>query len=1044
MGRFNLSAWAVRHPPLVLFLILMLAVAGTFSYLKLGRAEDPNFTIKVAVVTTIWPGATAQEMQDQVADPIEKKLQELPYFNKVTTYTKPSFTAMQVEFKDFTPPSEVPQLFYQLRKKLGDIRSDLPPDVIGPNVNDEYGDVDSILYMLTADGADYAQMKRVAETMRQKLLKVDNVTKVNLYGVQDQKIFVEFSHAKLATLGISPQAIFDSLAKQNAVTPAGTVETGAQRVALRLTGAVDGTQAVADTPVEFGGSSFRLGDIATVTRGFEDPPSFLVHQRGKPALGIGIVMAKGANIIQLGEDVDAAMKQIEATLPQGIDLEKIADQPHVVDHAIYEFTKSFAEALGIVLIVSFVSLGWRTGIVVALSVPLVLAITFIVMSMIGLDLQRITLGALIIALGLLVDDAIIAVEMMVVKMEQGWDRASAASFAWTSTAFPMLTGTLVTAAGFLPVGFAKSAVGEYAGGIFWVVAIALMASWAVAVLFTPYLGVKLLPDFAKRAAAHHNPHEIYETPIYRALRRVIDWCVRHRVIVVLATVGVFAGAVVGFGRVQQQFFPLSERPELFFQMRLPEGTSIGVTEETARKAEKMIEGDKDVTTYTTYVGQGSPRFWLGLNPQLPNEAFAEIVIVSKDVDARERIKARLEKALAEGALSEARVRVDRFNFGPPVGFPVQFRVVGPDAMEVRRIAYEVREVMRANRNVIDPHLDWNERMPSVRLDIDQDRARALGLTPQDVGRTLQTLISGYGITTVRDGTEKVEVVARAIASERLDLGRIGDLTIMSKNGSAVPLSQVARIVPEAEESILWRRNRDMSITVRADVVDGVQPPDVTNQIWPQLAGVRDKLEPGYRLEVGGAIEESEKGNRSIYAVFPVMLIAMLTILMIQLQSFSRLTLVLLTAPLGLIGASLALNLSNKPFGFVALLGLIALAGMIMRNAVILVDQIESDVRNEGHPLREAIVEATVRRARPVILTALAAILAMIPLTHSAFWGPMAYTIMGGLFVATFLTLLSLPALYALWFRRRIKAEQPAQKTVEAQAEEQPALRLAAE
>ena len=1039
MGRFNLSAWAVQHPALVLFLILMLAAAGTFSYLKLGRAEDPNFTIKVAIVTAIWPGATAQEMQDQVADPIEKKLQELPYFNEVTTYTKPSFTAMQVEFKDYTPPREVPQLFYQLRKKLDDIRSDLPADVIGPNVNDEYGDVDSILYTLTADGADFAQLKRVAETMRQKLLKVENVTKVNLYGVQDERIFVEFSHAKLATLGIAPQAIFDSLAKQNAVAPAGIVETGAQRVPLRVTGAVDGAKAVADTPVEFGGSSFRLGDIATVTRGFEDPPSFLVHQRGKPALGIGIVMAKGANIIKLGEDVAAAVKQIEATLPQGIDLEKIADQPHVVDHAISEFAKSFAEALGIVLLVSFISLGWRTGIVVALSVPLVLAITFIVMSMIGLDLHRISLGALIIALGLLVDDAIIAVEMMMVKMEQGWDRQRAASFAWSSTAFPMLTGTLVTAAGFLPVGFANSAVGEYAGGIFWVVAIALMASWFVAVVFTPYLGVKLLPDFSKVAAAHRDPHEIYETRLYNSLRWVIDWCVRHRVIVVLATIGVFAGAVVGFGRVQQQFFPLSERPELFFQMRLPEGTSIGVTADTARKAEKMVEGDKDVTTYTTYIGQGSPRFWLGLNPQLPNEAFAEIVIVSKDVDARERIKARLEKALAAGALSEARVRVDRFNFGPPVGFPVQFRVVGPDAMEVRRIAYEVREIMRANKNAVDPHLDWNERMPAVRLDIDQDRARALGLTPQDVAQTLQTLISGYGVTDVRDGTEKVQVVARAVPAERLELGRIEDLTILAPNGNAVPLSQVARVVPDAEESILWRRNRDMSITVRADVIDGVQPPDVTNQIWPQLQQVRDRLEPGYRLEIGGAIEESEKGNNSIYAVFPLMLVAMLSILMVQLQSFSRLILVLLTAPLGLIGASLALNLANQPFGFVALLGLIALAGMIMRNAVILVDQIESDVRDEGHKLRDAIVEATVRRARPVILTGLAAILAMIPLTRSAFWGPMAFTIMGGLFVATFLTLLSLPALYALWFRGRMKTEVPVETRVGDQAEEEPLL-----
>ncbi|MET0527212.1 MAG: efflux RND transporter permease subunit [Microvirga sp.] len=1044
MKRFNLSEWAVHHSALILFLILAIGVGGLLAFRSLGRAEDPNFTIKNVIVTAIWPGATAQEMQDQVADPIEKKLQELPWFDKVVTYAKPGFVAMNVGFRDNTPAREVPQLFYQLRKKLDDIRGQLPSDLTGPNVNDEYGDVDSILYMLTADGADYAQLKRVAETIRQKLLKVDSVTKVNLYGVQDEKIFVEFSHAKLATLGISPQAIFESLAKQNAVVPAGTVETGAQRVPLRVTGAIDGVKAVADTPIEFGGASFRLGDIATVTRGFEDPPSFLVHQRGKPALGVGIVMAKGANIIKLGEDVEASVKDIESTLPQGINLEKIADQPHVVDHAINEFAKSFAEALAIVLLVSFLSLGWRTGIVVALSVPLVLAVTFIAMSIIHLDLHRISLGALIIALGLLVDDAIIAVEMMIVKMEQGWDRARAASFAWTSTAFPMLTGTLVTAAGFLPVGFANSAVGEYAGGIFWIVAIALMASWFVAVVFTPYLGVKLLPDFRKVAAAHLNPHEIYETRLYNALRRVIAWCVRHRIVVVLATVGVFAAALVGFGNVQQQFFPLSERPELFFQMRLPEGTSIGVTTETARKAESMVEGDRDVTTYTTYIGQGSPRFWLGLNPQLPNEAFAEIVIVSKDVDARERIKARLEKALAAGALPEARVRVDRFNFGPPVGFPVQFRVVGPDAMEVRRVAYEVREIMRRNKNAIDPHLDWNERMPSIRLDVDQDRARALGLTPQDVAQTLQTLISGYGVTDVRDGTEKVQVIARAVASERLELGRIEDLTILAPNGNAVPLSQVARVVPDAEESILWRRNRDMSITVRADVVDGVQPPDVTNQIWPQLQGVRDSLEPGYRLEIGGAIEESEKGNNSIYAVFPLMLVAMLSILMIQLQSFSRLILVLLTAPLGLIGASLALNLSNKPFGFVALLGLIALAGMIMRNAVILVDQIESDVRDEGHTLRDAIVEATVRRARPVVLTALAAVLAMVPLTHSAFWGPMAYTIMGGLFVATFLTLLSLPALYALWFRRRMKTEERTHVVTDEREEEQPLLPLAAE
>jgi len=636
----------------------------------------------------------------------------------------------------------------------------------------------------------------------------------------------------------------------------------------------------------------------------------------------------------------------------------------------------------------------------------------------GMDLHRITLGALIIALGLLVDDAIIAVEMMVVKMEQGWDRVRAASFAWESTAFPMLTGTLITAVGFLPIGFANSAVGEYAGGIFWVVAIALIASWFVAVIFTPYIGVKLLPNFAAHGKANYDPHAVYETRIYRSLRSVVQWCVTHRVKVVAATVGIFIAAIVGFGHVQQQFFPLSERPELFLQLRLPEGTAFGVTEKAVKDAEKLLKDDKDIATYTAYVGRGSPRFWLGLNPQLPNEAFAEIVIVSKDVEARERIKSKIEKAVADGQLPEARVRVDRFNFGPPVGFPVQFRVIGPDTATVRDIAYRVREVMRANKNMVDPQLDWNEQTPSLRLVVDQDRARALGLTPQELSQSLAMLISGASVTTVRDGIEKVGVVARAVPSERLDLGRVGDLTIMSRNGVPVPLSQVAKIEYAHEEPILWRRNRDMAITVRGDVVDGVQPPDVTNQIWPQLQQIRDSLQPAYRIEIGGAVEESSKGNASIAVLFPLMMIIMLTLLMVQLQSFSRLILVFLTAPLGIVGASLALNIANKPFGFVALLGLIALAGMIMRNAVILVDQIETDVQH-GLTRREAIIEATVRRARPVILTALAAILAMIPLSRSAFWGPMAVTIMGGLFVATFLTLLYLPGLYALWFRKSL-------------------------
>ena len=1017
MSRFNLSAWAVAHPALMLFLIVMLGAAGLFFYRSLGRAEDPSFTIKVVVVTAMWPGSTAAEMQTQVADPIEKKLQELPYFDKVTTYNKPSFTAMQVAFKDNTPAREVPQLFYQLRKKINDIKIDLPAGLIGPSVNDEYGDVDSILYMLTSDGADYAQMKKVAEAFRQRLLKVKNVTKVNLYGTQDEKIYVEFSNAKLATLGIGTDQLFQSLARQNAVVPAGVLETTAQRVPLRVTGALDGAKAVAETPVEANGRVFRVGDIATVTHGFVDPPDFLVRQRGKSAIGVGVVMTKGANILDLGPAVSSATADFVAAVPQGFDFEQIADQSVVVDHAVNEFVHSFIEALAIVLFVSFLALGWRAGIVVALSVPLVLAVVFMVMNALGLDLHRITLGALIIALGLLVDDAIIAVEMMVVKMEQGWDRVRAASFAWESTAFPMLTGTLVTAAGFLPIGFAKSSVGEYAGGIFWVVAIALLASWVVAVMFTPYIGVKLLPNF-KKLEPGHDPHDIYETQMYRGLRRAIEWCVSRRVTVVLATVGIFVLSIVAFGRVQQQFFPLSERPELFFQLRMPSGTAFGTTLGSVKKAEVLLMGDTDISTYTAYVGRGSPRFWLGLNPQLPDELFAEIVVVSKDVEARERIKARLEKAVADGTLSEARVRVDRFNFGPPVGFPVQFRVIGPDIKKVKDIANQVREVMRANDQVIDPHLDWNEQAPYLKLVVDQDRVRAMGLTPQDISQSLSMLISGLPITTVRDGIEKVAVVARAVSSERLDLAHIDDLSLYSRNGVAVPLSQIAHIEYTHEEPILWRLNRDMAITVRADVVDGVQPPDATNAIWPKLRPIRDSLESAYRIEIGGAIEESQKGNASIFVLFPLMIFAMLTLLMIQLQSISRLILVFLTAPLGIVGASLGLNVANQPFGFVALLGLIALAGMIMRNAVILVDQIEADV-SHGSTRRDAIVEATVRRTRPVVLTALAAILAMIPLSRSAFWAPMAITIMGGLFVATFLTLLFLPSLYALWYRKRL-------------------------
>jgi multidrug efflux pump len=1024
MGNFNLSQWGLRHPQLVAFLIFIIAAAGVIAYSRLGRAEDPSFTIKNVAISATWPGATSAEMQGQVADRIEKKLQELPYTDKIETYAKPGFVSISFVFKDSTPARDVPMLFLLLRKKMADVKADLPPDVIGPSVNDEFGDVDAVLYTITGDGAGYAQLKEVAEALRKRLQRLNDVTKVDLYGDQGERIYVEFSHAKLATLGVSTREILDSLAKQNALLPAGEFQTDAQRVPLRITGAVQGVAAVEETPVFANGQTFRLGDIATVTHGYEDTPSYLIRANGEPALEIGVVMQKGGNILALGKSLDATLADFENDLPRGIAIQRIADQPKVVDAAVFEFTRSFLEALGIVLAVSFVSLGWRSGLVVATSVPLVLGIVFVAMAALGLDLQRVTLGALIIALGLLVDDAIIAVEMIVVKLEQGWDRERAASHAWTSTAFPMLTGTLVTAAGFMPIGLANSSTGEYTSGIFWVVGIALVASWFVAVLFTPYLGFKLLPNFAK--GAHRRDEDaIYSTWFYRGFRRALEFSVARPLVVIVVSIAILGLGLSQFSKVQQQFFPLSERPELFFELRLAEGSAIQATEKAAREAEKLIAGDEDAKSYTTYIGKSSPRFWLGLQPVQPNESFAQIVIVAKDVEARERIKARIETAVANGALSEARVRVDRFNFGPPVGFPVQFRVTGPDADQARDIAARVRDVMRTDPRIVDAHLNWGERMPSLKLDVDQARARALGLTPRDIAQTLQTLIGGATVTTLRAGDERIDVVARAVPGERLGLDNVGDITIASRDGVAVPLSQVARVSRTTEEPIIWRRDREVVITALADVAEGAQPPDVSTALWAKLAPVRDALPFGYRIEMGGAIEESQKGTASLAALFPIMLMTMLTLLMIQMQSFSRLAIVFFTAPLGIVGASIALNLAHRPFGFVALLGLIALAGMDMRNTVILVDQIESDVRDRGLTRREAIVFSTMRRARPVALTALAAILAMIPLSESAFWGPMAYTIMGGLSLATLMTLFLLPAIYALWFRRSLGPEKAA-------------------
>jgi multidrug efflux pump subunit AcrB len=1024
MKRTNLSAWAVSHRAVVLFLIIASSLAGAYSYANLGRAEDPSFTIKTMIVQAAWPGATADQMQMLVAEPLEKRLQEFANLDYVRTYSRPGVAVLQVQLKDSTRGPAVAETWYQVRKKLSDSRKDLPEGVQGPFFNDEYGDVFAAVYMLTGEGLTRAELKSYAETVRKALLRVPDVSKVALSGNVDEQVFVELSHRKLATLGIAPQQIFEAIRRQNAMSPAGAVETGADRVAIRVTGAFAADQAIADVPIVAGGHLFRLGDIAAVTRGDRDPPAFLVRHNRQPAVGLAVAMAENANVLRLGENLDAALASLAAELPTGLKIEQIADQPKVVGASVGEFTQSFVEALVIVLAVSFLSLGWRAGVVVALSVPLVLAIVFVVMQMAGMNLDRITLGALIIALGLLVDDAIIAIEMMMVKIEEGAERLKAATAMWESTAFPMLTGTLVTAAGFLPVGFARSTAGEYAGHIFTVVALALTVSWIVAVFFTPYLGVKLLPASLRGAHVSHEPRD---TLAFRALRATVNWALRHRWLVIGTTLTSLVVAGVGMAFVQQQFFPTSSRPELFIEVRMPEGTSIGATEAAAKKAEALLVGDPDVQYFTTYIGEGSPRFFLALNPVLPNESFSLTVIMTAGAEARERLKTRLERAVAEGALPEARVRIDRLNFGPPVGFPVQFRVVGSDPVKVREIAGQVRDIMRANPHTVDVQFDWNEQVKHVEVKVDQDRARALGLNQRDISESLHVLLSGYKITEYREGTELIDVIARAPADERLDLQSLPDLSIPTGKGKSVPLSQVATLSYGYEEPILWRRNRELVLTVRSDVVSGIQAPTVTSAILPKLQSLKASLPPGYRIDTGGAVEESTKANSALFKMFPLMFLVMLTLLMLQLQGFPKLFLVFSTAPLGLIGAVAALLAFDAPFGFVALLGVIALAGMIMRNTVILVDQIDQDLASGKSPW-DAVVESTVRRARPVVLTALAAILAMIPLSHSVFWGPMALSMMGGLFVATVLTLVFLPALYAAWFRiaraDRDAAEEP--------------------
>ncbi len=1014
MSGLNLSEWAVKHPAFVTFLMLACAVAGIDAYRTMGRAEDPSFTIKTGLVSAVWPGATTEEMQQQVADRIEEKLQELPNLDFLRSYTLAGNVVTLVQFKDTTSAEVMPEMWYQLRKKLSDIRDSLPADLLGPYVNDEYGDVSAAIYAFNGEAFSPTELKHMAEDARAGLLRIKDVEKVVLYGEQPEKIFVEFSHRRLATLGVSAQQIFESLRAQNRVTPSGMIDTPTDRVFIRVDGAFDALESIRQVPVQAAGNVFRLQDIAEVRRGYLDPANFTIRHNGKPSVALSVVMKKGGNVLQLGEALQEELHSIQTGLPLGAEVETSAFQPHVVEESVGEFQRSFVEALLIVLLVSFLSLGVRTGIVVALSVPLVLSISLIIMKLLGMNLDRISLGALILALGLLVDDAIIAVEMMAVKIAEGWDRVSAATFAWRSTAFPMLSGTMITVAGFLPVGFNNSSSGEYAGGIVWVVGISLMASWLVAVTFTPFLGVRLLPS---TTSGHgHGDQHAYNSRFHRWLRTAVTFCVEHPKSILTGTLMAFGIALFGFTTVQQQFFPQSARPELMINLRLAEGASFAATEAEVKRVEALLDGDENVEHFTAYTGAGSIRFFLALDPDLPAANFAKFVILTKSAAHREKLRDRLIGIFGKDpAFAAANYRVLRLDFGPPIGFPVQFRVIGPSASEVRRIAYAVRDTMREVPAAIHPNLEWNEASKVVRMQVDQDRARLIGLAPQEVSNSLQTLLSGATVAQFREGRETVDVVARAIPEERLDLDHVGDLTLFTSSGRSVPLSQVAKIAYEQEEPILWRRNRETMLTVRADIADGWQAPDVSKLVYARLTKIKAELPPGYRIEMGGAVEESEKANAALFAVFPLMVLVMWVLLMAQVQNFRKAILVFVISPLGLIGAVTFLHIFSAPFGFVALLGVIALAGMDMRNSVILIDQIEQDMKN-GMSQWEAVVESAVRRARPVVLTAATAILAMIPLTRSVFWGPMAIAIMGGLSIATFLTLMNLPALYVLMFR----------------------------
>jgi len=1024
---FNLSRWALEHIPLTRYLIVALLIGGIMSYGRLGQDEDPPFTFRAMVVRAIWPGATSLQMAEQVTDKLEKKLQETPYIDKIRSYSKPGETLIILQLRESTPPKDVPGAWYQVRKKIGDIRGTLPAGVVGPFFNDEFGDTYGSIFAVSGDGFNYAEVKDYADFVRQQLLQVPSVSKVEMFGVQDEKINIEFSHKKFAQLGIPFESIVNQLNAQNSVEATGVLVTPTDNLQVRVTGAMKSPKDFESLELRANGTTFRLGDFAKVKREYKDPPQDKMRFNGKEVIGLGISMEKGGDIIQLGNNLEKTVSELKAKLPVGIELQRVSDQPKAVASSVNEFLHTLAEAVLIVLAVSFVALGLhskplrldvRPGLVVALTIPLVLAITFLFMSIFSIDLHKISLGALIIALGLLVDDAIIAVEMMVRKMEEGFSRFDAATFAYTSTAMPMLTGTLITAAGFLPIGLAKSAAGEYTFSMFSVNALALIISWFVAVLFTPYIGYILLK--VKPAAHADGHHELFDSPFYARFRRVVNWCVEWRKTTILLTLGVFMLGIVGFRFIEQQFFPDSSRPELMVELWMPEGSAFAATEAQAKKFENFIRKQDGVDSVTTYVGTGSPRFYLPLDQIFPQTNVSQVVVLAKDLKAREALRLKIVDVF-KNDFPGVRGRVKLLPNGPPVPYPVQFRVTGYEVDKVRAIADRVKDVMRANPNAVGVNDNWNESVKVLRLDLDQDKLRALGLSSQTVMRAANTVLTGTTIGQYREDNKLIDVVVRQPVEERSTITALNEASLQTPSGRAIPLSQVARAQFVWEPGVVWREGREWAITVQSDVVDGIQGPTVSSQISPELDKLRATLPAGYRIELAGAAADSGKAQASIAANVPLVVFIIFTLLMLQLHSFSRALLVFLTRPLGVAGAAMALLLLHRPFGFVAQLGVIALFGMIIRNSVILIDQIEHDIR-EGVPPWNAIVESAVRRFRPIILTAAAAVLAMIPLSRSVFWGPMAVAIMGGLIIATALTLLFLPGLYAAWFR--VKKPEP--------------------